>query len=129
MTINGTNVKIKKTEKNNAYCVVAEGDNIIISDTQSALDLLMTAGYETGIKNIAVAKERVDGKFFVLSSGLAGEILQEFINYGGRIAIYGDFSQHISKPLRSFIYECNHGSDVFFVSTKDEAIDMLTRQF
>ena len=34
----------------------------------------------------------------------AGEILQKYINYGGRIAVYGDYSRYTSKPLKDFIY-------------------------
>ena len=44
---------------------------------------------------------------------MAGEILQKFINYHVKIAIYGDYSVYTSKPLRDFIYESNHGKDVF----------------
>ncbi len=65
--------------------------------------------------------------FFVLSTGLAGEILQKYINYGGRIAIFGDYSHYTSKPLKDFIYESNNGKDVFFVATEEEAINALTR--
>ena len=32
-----------------------------------------------------------------------------------------------SKPLKDFIYESNKGKDVFFVTTRDEAVEMLTR--
>lgn len=49
------------------------------------------------------------------------------MNYGGRIAIYGDYSHYTSKPLKDFIYESNKGKDVFFVTTRDEAVEMLTR--
>ncbi|MBR5805712.1 MAG: DUF4180 domain-containing protein, partial [Oscillospiraceae bacterium] len=45
----------------------------------------------------------------------------------GRIAIYGDYSRYTSKPLRDFIYESNKGKSVFFVATKEEAIEMLTK--
>jgi len=65
--------------------------------------------------------------FRILSTGLAGEILQKYTNYGGRIAIYGDYSRYTSKPLRDFIYESNKGKSVFFVATKEEAIEMLTK--
>ena len=65
--------------------------------------------------------------FFILSTGLAGEILQKYINYDGLIAIYGDFSHYTSKPLKDFIYESNKGKDVFVVATEDEAIEKLTR--
>ena len=113
--------------KNQTVCAVIESETVAITDAQSALDLLMAASYEAGTKNIVIGKEHIAEDFFVLSSGLAGEILQKYINYGGRIAIYGDYSRYTSKPLKDFIYESNNGKDVFFVSTKEEAIDRLTR--
>lgn len=120
-------MKIHQIIKNNIVCAVIESDDFVITDTQSALDILMTAKYETGSKNIIIDKELITEDFFILSRGLAGEILQKYVNYGGRIAIYGDYSHYTSKPLKDFIYESNKGKDVFFVSTKDEAVDMLTK--
>ncbi len=67
----------------------------------------------------------VHNDFFILSTGIAGEILQKHINYGGCIAIYGDFSSYTSKSLKDFMYESNKGTKVFFVRTKDEAINNL----
>ncbi len=87
----------------------------------------MTAKYDAGTKNIVIDKTLIVEDFFILSTGLAGEILQKYTNYGGRVAIYGDYTRYTSKPLKDFIYESNKGKNVFFVSTKDEAIDMLTR--
>ena len=87
----------------------------------------MTAKYEAGTKNIIIDKKLIKEDFFILSSGMEGEILQKYINYGGRIAIYGDYSQYTSKPLHDFIYESNNGHDVFFVETEDEAVECLCR--
>lgn len=87
----------------------------------------MAAKYEAGTKNIAIDKKLILEDFFILSTGLAGDILQKYVNYGGRIAIFGDFSHYTSKPLKDFIYESNRGNDVFFVKTEAEAIDMLIR--
>lgn len=87
----------------------------------------MSANYEAGTKNIVLAKRQICEDFFVLSTGVAGEILQKYVNYGGRIAVYGDFSRYTSKPLKDFIRENNRGRDVFFAATKDEAVDLLTR--
>ena len=120
-------MKFNRVEKNNTVCAVVESDVPVITDVQSALDLLMIAKYEVGTKNIAIDKSLITDRFFVLSSGLAGEILQKYINYGARIAIYGDYSHYTSKPLHDFIYESNTGRNIFFVSTLDESIDMLTR--
>ncbi|HIS86126.1 MAG TPA: DUF4180 domain-containing protein, partial [Candidatus Faecivicinus avistercoris] len=44
-----------------------------------------------------------------------------------KIAIYGDFSHYTSKPLKDFIYESNKGKDVFFVATKEEAIQKISK--
>lgn len=104
---------------------VVTGEEKVITDAQSALDLIMTARYETGTNLIAVDKEAITEDFFVLSRGLAGEVLQKFINYEAKIAIFGDFSQYTSKPLKDFIYESNKGQDIFFVSTKTEAVERL----
>ncbi len=120
-------MELKRIENNNIICAVVKSDDIVITDTQSALDLLMSAKYDVGTKNIIIDKKLIIEDFFILGRGLAGEILQKYINYGGRIAIYGDYSHYTSKPLKDFIYESNKGKDVFFVSTADEAIEMLTR--
>ena len=120
-------MNITKIEKNGIICAIVNSDELVITDAQSALDVLMTAKYDVGTKNIVISKKLIVEDFFILSSGLAGEVLQKYINYGGRIAIYGDYSHYTSKPLHDFIYESNKGKDVFFVGTKEEAIDRLTQ--
>lgn len=120
-------MNIEKIEKNGSICAVVRSGELVITDSQSALDLLITVKYEAETKNIVIDKELIIEDFFILSSGLAGEILQEFINYGGRIAIYGDYSRYTSEPLHDFIYESNKGHDVFFVATEGEAVDCLCR--
>lgn len=120
-------MKITKIEKNNKVCAIVNSSEKIITNVQSALDLLMTVNCEAETKNIAIGKELITEDFFILSTCLAGEILQKFINYGARIAIYGDYSKYTSKALKDFIYESNNGKDVFFVSTENEAIERLTR--
>lgn len=101
------------------------GHEPIITDTQSALDLMMSVRYETGASKIVLDKQVICSDFFILSTGIAGEILQKFINYHVKAAIYGDFSHYTSKPLRDFIYESNQGRDFFFVSTREEAVERL----
>lgn len=120
-------MNITKVEKNGVICALIESDAPVINDSQSALDLLMTVWYEADTKNLIIDKDLIAGDFFILSSGLAGEILQKFVNYGGRVAIFGDFSRYTSKPLKDFIYESNKGKDIFFVPTKEEGLEMLAR--
>ena len=103
-------MNIEKIEKNGTICAVVRSDEIVITDAQSALDLLMTAKYELGTKNIVIDKKQIKEDFFILSSGLAGDILQKMINYGGRIGVYGDYSHYTSKPLHDFIYREQQGT-------------------
>lgn len=116
-----------REDKNGVGYVIVESAEKVITDTESALDLLVNANYTAGTKNIVISKKLVAEDFFILSTGLAGEILQKFVDYGGRIAIYGDWSRYTSKPLKDFMYESNKGRDVFFAGTLDEAVEMLTR--
>lgn len=119
-------MKIEVISKNNVNVAVVSSDEVLITDVQSALDLIMTVKYETDCKNIAVNKSAVADDFFVLSTCLAGEILQKFINYGVRFAIYGDFSKYTSKPLKDFMYESNKGKDIYFQPTVSLAVDKLS---
>ena len=123
----GIILTIEKVVRNNTVCAVVHSEDKVITDTSSALDLLMSAKYEVGTKNIVISKSLIADNFFILSSGFAGEMLQKYINYGGRIAIYGDYSHYTSKPLHDFIYESNKGSNVFFVSTLEEAVEKLAK--
>ncbi len=96
-----------------------------ITDTQSALDLIASVGYEHNIMKIAINKAAVSEDFFRLSTGLAGEVAQKFVTYGCNLAIVGDFSGYTSKPLCDYIYECNKGKHLNFVADEDEAIQKL----
>ena len=106
---------------------IINSDEPIITDAQTALDLLAAVNYEDDSNLIAISKEAIIEGFFKLSTGLAGEILQKVVNYRKKLAIIGDFSCYKSKPLHDFIYECNLGRDIFFVRTEQEAIDRLIK--
>jgi len=106
---------------------VVRSEETVITDAQSALDLLMRAKYEAGTKKLAVDKKLICEAFFTLSTGVAGEILQKYVNYGGKLAIYGDFSHYTSKPLHDFIYESNQGSNFFFVPALEDAVQRLEK--
>ncbi len=119
-------MNIEYLNDNGTDIAVVSGDEKIIVDAQSALDLAMSVKYETGASKIVMDKTAVCEEFFVLSTGLAGEILQKFMNYHIKFAVYGDYTGYTSKPLKDFIYESNKGSNFFFVQTKEEAIQKLT---
>ncbi len=112
--------------ENRESIAVISSDELLITDVQSALDLVATVSFENGCRRIVLNKSNICEEFFQLSTKLAGEILQKLINYHVKIAIVGDFSAYTSKSLKDFIYESNQGKDVFFVSDKKQAIEKLS---
>lgn len=119
-------MNIKTVKVNNNDIAIIKSEEICIADGQSALDFIMNVNYETGCRFIVLNKESITEDFFVLSTGIAGEILQKFINYHFKVAVVGDFSKYTSKPLKDFIFESNMGTDIFFVSSEDDAIKKLS---
>lgn len=111
----------------NDSIIYIESEDILISDAQSALDFMMTIQYEKNCRRIVLDKKNICEEFFRLSSGIAGEVLQKFINYNTKLAIIGDLSKYTSKPLHDFIYESNKGKDIFFVDNLDQAVEKLAR--
>lgn len=119
-------MNVTTIKENNIEIVVVNSSEILITDAQSALDFMMTIQYETGCNRIILNKSAICEDFFHLSTKLAGEILQKFINYHVRIAIVGDFSVYTSKSLKDFIYESNKGKDIFFLPNETQAIGKLS---
>ena len=105
---------IQQVNQDGVSIALIRSEKPLMTDVQSALDLMMTVRAETGCKRIALNREAITGDFFVLSTGIAGEILQKFVNYGFKLAIYGDFTHETSAALRDFIRESNEGRDIFF---------------
>ncbi|GHV11940.1 hypothetical protein FACS1894219_03930 [Clostridia bacterium] len=109
-----------------AKIAVVESDSLVITDGQSALDLLATVDHIYGTQRVIIPKSAVSEDFFKLSTGIAGEVAQKFVNYRFRVVIVGDFSGYTSKPLHDYIYECNNGQHINFVATESEAITRLS---
>lgn len=120
-------MEMEKVSRQGREIALVSGQEKGIVSVQSALDLIMTVQYETGADRVAIDKRLVCEDFFILSTGLAGEILQKFVNYHVKAAIYGDFSRYTSKPLRDFMYESNNGTDIFFTATQEEALQKLAQ--
>lgn len=120
-------MNIRKISAKGNEIALINSDVVCISDVQSALDFMMYIHHETGSRSIVINKEALIEEFFNLSTKIAGEILQKFINYNFRLAIWGNFLVYTSKPLKDFIYESNQGKDIFFVTNEEEAMDKLSK--
>jgi hypothetical protein len=110
---------------NNIKIAITDTENLIISCTQDAVDLLGEAGSEN-CDSIVIYERNLHPDFFKLNTGLAGDILQKFSNYRCKLAIIGDFSKFKSKSLHDFIRESNKGNTVFFVENLNIAFERIT---
>jgi len=117
------NVKIMET--GGGKVALCQSPDVIIRDGQSALDFAVGIGYEYDCSNITLNKAAIAEDFFRLSTRIAGEVVQKFVNYGYRLAIIGDFSGYESKSLRDYMYESNNGGHLYFVADEDEALKKL----
>ncbi len=113
-------------------CIESNDQPIAVADpaehihtAQDALDMMATAQYQYNSSALVLCRENLPEAFYDLKTGLAGEILQKFSNYGMRLAIVGDFSRYPSKALRDFIVECNRGTQVFWVASQADALQAI----
>jgi hypothetical protein len=100
--------------------VVAEvvADGVVIATAGDVVQLLAEAGAE----RIVLREHNLAPEFFTLSSGLAGEVAQKFVNYGVRLAVVGDFGAYDSRSLRAFMVESNRTGRIVFVESREEAL-------
>jgi hypothetical protein len=119
-------MKIEIIKINGIEIADIQSDQIIINETQDALDIMANANYQ-GASCIILHEQNIAPKFFDLKTGLAGDILQKFSNYNTRLAIVGDFTKYESKSLCDFIRESNKYGRVNFVSSTNDAIQALSR--
>lgn len=119
--MNITTIKV-----NGIKIAIVSSDDVMITDVQSALDMMATVSYEAGCDRIIINKSAICEEFFDLKTRLAGDILQKFINYQTKFAIVGDFSTYSSQSLKDFIYESNNGRHISFLPNEEVAIEKLS---
>ncbi|MEU4547990.1 DUF4180 domain-containing protein [Nonomuraea dietziae] len=90
-----------------------------ITTLQDATDLI--GATFLGAQLVAIPADRLDERFFTLSTRFAGEIMQKFVNYRLRLAVIGDISRHLqaSSALRAFVHESNQADHVWFLPDLD----------
>lgn len=118
-------MKIEIIQINDNSIAEIISEEILIRETQDALDIMANCNYQ-GAYKIIIKEQNISPEFFDLKTGLAGEILQKFSTYRVQLAIIGDFSKYTSKSLRDFISESNRYRRINFISSKEEAIKSLS---
>lgn len=111
---------------NGTAVLVCQPDGPILADGRAATDLI-GAAFGHAAEVVLVPASRLPATFFDLSSGLAGEIVQKFVNYRLRLAVVGDISEHLdaSSALRAFVAESNRGRQLWFLDSPQELDERL----
>lgn len=93
----------------------AEGGPALASERD--LDPVIGAAFSTGARLVAIPLSRLTPDFLVLSTRVAGTMLQKLINYRFQVAILGDIDAAVaaSNALRDFVVESNRGDMVWFL--------------
>jgi hypothetical protein len=118
-------MNIRTINNSNKNIAVISSSAIIIKNGQDALDLITKVRYDHGCDSMIINKKNIAEDFFDLKSGIAGEIMQKYINYDMILAIVGEFDSYNSKSLKSLIYESNKLKKIVFTSTEKEALKVL----
>lgn len=115
-------MNIQINEENIAELI---SDEVELSKAQDAVDLMAKCGFEA--RKLIIYEKNITPSFFDLKTGIAGEILQKFVNYNFKIAIIGDYSKYQSSVLKDFIYESNKQGEINFVESLEEAKERLSK--
>lgn len=96
---------------------VCDGRGPPLASERDAADIIGDA-FGSGAKVVVIPIERLGPGFLTLSTRIAGEVIQKFVNYGFRVVFLGDVSAAVaeSRALRDFIHESNRGRHVWFVT-------------
>ncbi|SCF39895.1 protein of unknown function [Micromonospora purpureochromogenes] len=76
---------------------------------------------------VVLPVRRLADEFFTLRTGVAGELVQKFVNYRLPVVVVGDISAHVARSiaLRDFVTESNRGRQLWFVETMAELEERL----
>jgi hypothetical protein len=97
--------------------LVCAPDGPTVQEPQHATDIIGEA-LGAAVELVVLPVERLGADFFTLSSRLAGEVLQKFVNYRLQLAVVGDMSAPVdgSTAWRDLIRESNRGRHAWFVA-------------
>ena len=91
---------------------------VMLREERDALEVIGEA-YGVELDWLAIPVARFATECFDLKTRALGAILQKFVNYGLRVAIVGDVSQHVARSdaFRDFVREANRGRQLAFAES------------
>lgn len=99
---------------------LCDADGPPLDGERAATDMIGEA-YGSDAKLVVIPVGRLGPGFLTLSTRIAGEVIQKFVNYGFQVAFVGDISEatSASDALRDFVRESNRGRHVWFLADMD----------
>jgi hypothetical protein len=109
------------TERHGVRVLVLPGTGPAIADEASAMDVVGQA-FGDAAEVVAVPVTRLTPDLVRLSSGVAGAVVQKFVNYRLRLVVVGPLEHHgpPSGPVADWVREANRGRELWFVADLDE---------
>ena len=106
----------RTTDRHGVRTVECAPDGPPLRSDRDVTDLIGHA-LSGGAELVAISAQRLGAGFFTLRTGVAGQVVQKFVNYRLRLAIVGDISADLerSAALRDYVSESNRGHHVWFV--------------
>ena len=83
--------------------------------------------FAVGAQTVVIPVGRLDAAFFDLRTGVAGDIVQAFVNYQLRLVVLGPLppAATTSGSFTAFVREANRGTQISFVQTEEELDERL----
>lgn len=98
-----------KTKGSRKYLECASAEHPLATE-QDALDLL-AACFEHETRLIVLHSQALTGEFFDLRTGLAGKVLQKFVNYRVKVAVVLADEGVVKGRVKEWFAESNKGND------------------
>jgi Domain of unknown function (DUF4180) len=102
-------------------------DQLVLPDigppvTRATFRDVIGDAFSLGVDTVVIPVGRLDAAFFDLRTGVAGDIVQAFVNYHLRLVVLGPIppAATASGPFPAFVSETNRGSQTWFVETAEE---------
>lgn len=113
------------SESHGVRVLTVAPDTPTLGGENDAVDLI-GAAYGEDAPVVVVPADRVDQRFFTLSTRVAGDVVRKFQSYQVRLVVLGDITAHLaSDSFRAFVHEINKGRDIWFLADRAELDERL----
>ncbi len=114
----------KLYERNDVRYIDFSAAGLLIQTEQDANDLIAVC-FEHKTSGIILSAEAFTDDFYKLRTGLAGAILQKFVNYHAKVAIVFADDARVKGKFKEFLEEANRGKEFRSFGSREDAENWL----